>query len=184
MQKYNKKKEEMTIGMKIRPIFQTSEEQIEEMLESLEEARKHFEGEEEEEEENRCNVCGRPISELKPFSGFDNPFDSFFNGYFNGAFLVKNYRPTGPHNEEAERELKEYDETEYVKSKKGEKFMTFDDWLLTKYEKQEAEYMSFCTQAHSLIGSSWECRDCILLDEDGYFDKRWKRYKDMKNQNE
>lgn len=49
----------------------------------------------------RCQVCGKNISELKPFGG---PVDPLV-GDFSGEPLVRRWRPEGPYNPEAQKSM-------------------------------------------------------------------------------
>jgi hypothetical protein len=55
-------------------------------------------------------------------------------------------------------------------------------WLITKYGKEKAEQFSLSLQAYGLTGASWECRDCIFLDLDEYFEKHRQRYQEHGNE--
>jgi hypothetical protein len=113
-------------------------------------------------EDGRCDVCGRHISELKPFGGPGDPLV----GDFTGEFLVKRGRPAGPYDEEAE---KAWDEAEKA---------THDDplpWFIAKFGKEKGEDLYWAGQLYGCVGKSWECRDCIVLDLDEYFEKIKKR---------
>jgi rubredoxin len=90
-------------------------------------------------EDHRCEVCGRHVSELKPFGGAGDPLV----GDFTGAFLVKKFRlmalPL------TEKQLNHY---------------------RIKYGDEAADiYLS----AMSAVSASWECRDCIVLSTEKYF---------------
>jgi hypothetical protein len=50
--------------------------------------------------DGRCNVCGKHITELKPFGGPGDPLV----GDFTGELLVKTWRSAGPYDEEAEKQ--------------------------------------------------------------------------------
>jgi hypothetical protein len=112
--------------------------------------------------DDRCDCCGRHIRELKPFGKAGDPLI----GDFNGEVLVKKWRPTGPYDKEAEMATTEaekyYEET-------GCKDPL--EWLIKKYGKQKGEKLDYLKSLYSQMGSSWECRDCIVLDTDEYFEK-------------
>jgi len=110
-----------------------------------------------------CDVCGRHMSKLKPFGGPGDPLV----GDFSGELLVKTWRPAGPHDEEAEKALKE-----------AEHAVPSDplSWLIAKYGTEKAEEIDFITGAYDCVGESWECRDCIVLGLDEYFETLNKRY--------
>jgi hypothetical protein len=93
-------------------------------------------------QDRRCEVCGRHISELKPFGGTGDPLV----GDFTGAFLVKKFRTLAPRF--ADEQLHDYKK---------------------KYGDEPADIYK---QAMNTVGASWECRDCIVLSAERarYFD--------------
>ena len=113
-------------------------------------------------ETGRCQCCGRHISELKPFGKAGDPLV----GDFDGALLVKIWRPMGPYDEEAEEAM---NEAQKCYQKDG--YEDSLDWMIDKYGKEKGERLNFTAQCHACTGSSWECRDCICLDDDQYFEK-------------
>ncbi len=117
--------------------------------------------------DGKCHCCGRHISELKPFGGPDDPLV----GNFSGAFLVKIFRPFAPYDEEAGRALQE------AKSRyKEEGFKDEFDYLIHKHGPEEGKRLSHIIECYSQSESSWECRDCVVLDEDEWFEKHDQRY--------
>ena len=117
--------------------------------------------------DGKCDCCGRHISELKPFAGPGDPFV----GDFTGALLVKMFRPFGSFDEEADRTYKE------AKSRyKEEDFKDEFEYLIHKHGPEKGEELSIRIQYYSDIGSSWECRDCVVLDEDEWFEKHDQRH--------
>lgn len=120
-------------------------------------------------EDGRCDCCGRHIGELKPFGGPGDPLV----GDFTGALLVKMFRPFGPFDEEADRACQE------AKSRyKEEGFGNGPDYLIHKYGPEKGEELSGRISCYSQFGSSWECRDCAVLDESEYFEKYDQRYRE------
>jgi hypothetical protein len=111
--------------------------------------------------DGRCDCCKRHISELEPFGGPGDPLV----GDFNGACLVKTLRPTGPYDEEAVTAMDEAQEKS--KDPLG--------WLVDKYGKEKGEKLGLIAMAWGQVGSSWECRDCIVLDYDEYFENLQER---------
>jgi len=93
-------------------------------------------------QDRRCEVCGRHISELKPFGGRGDPLV----GDFTGAFLVKRFRTMA---------LRLTDEQ-------------MDDYR----KKHGDEHADLYDEAMSTVGASWECRDCIVLSGGDYFKKK------------
>jgi len=112
--------------------------------------------------DDRCQCCGKHISELKPYGGPGDPL----RGDFSGATLVKNYRPFAPHNEEAEKAVEEAEACCGV-----EDYDAVNQWLINKYGREKTEEFWSAIEASSLIEKSWECRDCFCLYEDEYFEK-------------
>ena len=49
------------------------------------------------------------------------------------------------------------------------------------YGKEKCERYLFIVEVFSQAGSSWECRDCIVLDEDEYFEQLEKTYSTQEN---
>jgi hypothetical protein len=111
-------------------------------------------------DDGRCEVCGRSLDKLKPFGKAGDPLV----GDFDGELLLKNWRPEGPYDEKGE---KAFDE---ARKRCGDEDPV--EWMIEKYGREEGDRLSFSAMAYGQIGSSWECRDCIILDHDGYFEKR------------
>ena len=109
-----------------------------------------------------CQCCRRHISELKPFGGPDDPLV----GDFSGAMLIKIWRAFGPF---CEKEESAYKEAQMRFEKEG--FLDPMAYLVDKYGPEEAEKISLTVEAYGCVGSSWECRDCVLLDQNEYIEK-------------
>ena len=116
--------------------------------------------------DGRCECCGRHISELKPFGKSGDPLV----GDFDGDYLVRRWRPDGPYDEEAEAAMEEA-ETCY----RDEGFDDPLDWMIVKHGKEAGERLYFKAQLYGSTRKSWECRDCVVLDEEEYFEKLWGR---------
>ncbi len=112
--------------------------------------------------DGRCDCCGKHISELKPFGGPGDPLE----GDFTESLLVKTYRPLGPYVEEAEKALREAER--YYKS---DGFDNEFEWMIDKYGGKKGEELSAADFYHHKVLSFWECRDCVVLDMDEYFEK-------------
>ena len=113
-------------------------------------------------EDRRCQCCGRHISELEPYGKAGDPLV----GDFNGELLVKGFRRVGTYDEEAELAVSE---AERCYETDG-----FDDsleWMIDKFGKKKAEELCFKSDAYNCVGASWECRDCICLSTNEYFEK-------------
>jgi len=119
-------------------------------------------------EDARCMCCGRHLDELTPFGGPGDPLV----GDFNGALLIKKYRRTGPYDEEAQEAVKEAQE-----NCTSEDYEDVLKWLVEKHGKEKGERFEFSVEAYEQIGSSWECRNCAVLNTDEYFAKLEERYR-------
>jgi hypothetical protein len=128
-------------------------------------------------EDGRCDCCGRHISDLNPFGGPGDPLI----GDFTGKLLVKGYRSIGSGSFDEEEENDDNDDTEaekvFEEAQRCYEASGFDnplDWIIDKYGEKEATKFEFDMACHCSSGyftDSWECRDCILLDDDEYFEK-------------
>jgi hypothetical protein len=114
--------------------------------------------------EEICDCCLRHISELKPFGGPGDPLV----GDFTGRLLVKNYRPDGPYDEAAERLFGEA-ESRFIE----EGFADVFAYLQNKYGEEEGNNIFFRASFSCGISSSMECRDCFVLKEEEYFEKKF-----------
>jgi hypothetical protein len=114
--------------------------------------------------DGKCDCCGRHISELEPFGKAGDPLV----GDFEGALLIKKWRPAGPYDEEAEKALFQADKCLSDAGRKGEDPI---HWMVKVYGKEKGEKLYWSAMAYAATGSSWECRDCAVLDEDEYFEK-------------
>ena len=114
--------------------------------------------------DRRCECCGKLADELKPFGKAGDPLV----GDFDGAKLVKSFRNLFPHIKELDKQIKE------LKSQKG-----WDNLELAN--KELYDKLSFYTQAITTISSSWECRDCIILDDEEYWETMKKRRPNAKH---
>lgn len=137
--------------------------------------------------DGRCYVCGKNINELKPFGGPRDPLV----GDFTGNLLVKTFRPICPYDEEAYRAMKEYEKECVIKSKQpiGEGLSLVEheeredalEWFVKKFGKGKGEQLFWTAHGCGSGGSSWECRDCIVLDDDEYFERLRQRSKENEN---
>jgi hypothetical protein len=108
--------------------------------------------------DRKCECCRRHIRELQPF-------DETHGEHCNGKYLIRTFRRDAPYNEEAERAVDEAEE--HCTEIDGGPY----EWMIAKYGKKKGEILYVLGQASSTSGASWECRDCIILDEDKYFEK-------------
>ena len=125
--------------------------------------------------DGRCDVCGRHMSELKPFGGPGDPLV----GDFTGELLVKKFRYDWPPDEEAERAWDEAARA-YPELAGGGDLLS---WLMDKYVEEKGRWMYAYEACHRPgVSKSWECRDCIVLDDDEYFGKLDQRYQEHGNE--
>ena len=127
--------------------------------------------------DGRCDVCGRHMSELKPFGGPGDPLP----GDFSDELLVKRFRPDFRLPDEIREVNKRARKEEGIRSRDD-----FESWLIANYSEGERKRLkgilemweeAGCKQ----VGKSWECRECIVLDDDEYFEKRNQRCQEHGN---
>ena len=103
------------------------------------------------------------MNELKPFGGPGDPVA----GDFSGELLVRTYRANLPTDLEAEKAWEEAS-----KSLKGAtQGKDFLPWFIANYGEEKGKSLYEYGVVGQTISASWECRDCIALDEDEYFEK-------------
>lgn len=110
--------------------------------------------------DGKCEHCGKHISELRAFGGKGDPLV----GDFTGAKLLKTFRGMAPIVRDKEFVLLS---KEYEDNKKDWK--TFEKELIKIVGTKRAEQLIMHDQVANTIGASWECRDCIILDDIEYF---------------
>ncbi len=118
-------------------------------------------------EDRWCDCCGRHINELTPFGKAGDPLV----GNFDGALLVKKWRRTFPYNEQAEKAFKH---VEKIMEEEGHAGEDPEGWMIKIYGKEKGQQYLNAVYAYGCIGSSRECRDCAILDEDEYFERLFK----------
>jgi hypothetical protein len=121
-------------------------------------------------DDGRCEVCGRHLSELTPFVGL------------TGEVLVKNFRPDFPLPDEIREVNKRAKKEESIRSKDD-----FDSWYIANYSEDERKRLyeileEWREMGCDQVGKSWECRDCFVLDDDEYFERREQRYEEHANE--
>lgn len=114
-----------------------------------------------------CNCCGRSLNELEPYGKSGDPLE----GDFYDALLVKRSRPLDPPDEEAERIYEEF----YGDCKTGQDREKAREKMVQRLGEKEAERIKLSVQLANTWASSWECRDCIVLDTDEYYEKKESR---------
>jgi hypothetical protein len=107
--------------------------------------------------DGRCSCCKRHITELKSFGKAGDPLV----GDFDGAFLVKRFRTDAPYNEVIQKIYDKFFENCQTESEHEQA----EERLVMKYSKKLANNIIKWALISGSIGSSWECRDCICLDE-------------------
>ena len=117
--------------------------------------------------DGRCAVCGRHVSELKPFGGPGDPLD----GDFSGELLVMRWRHICRYDEMVKAAEKAWQEAEKSVPDQEDPF----SWLISKYGEDEAISIFSSLETHALTVPRWECRDCIGLSDDEYFEAIDKR---------
>lgn len=118
--------------------------------------------------DGNCQCCGRHISELKPFDGAGD----FFLDDFDGAYLAKKIRPDGPYDEEAEVVSQAAFECY-----ENDGFDNPLDWMIEKYGKEKGEGLFYRAMSYGTARSSWECRNCFVLDTNEYHETLHQREK-------
>jgi hypothetical protein len=76
--------------------------------------------------------------------------------------LLKQFRPCGPYDEDAEIAAWEANKHEDPLA-----------WLIDKYGEDKGKRFYYIEMAHACIMASWECRDCIGLGTNEYWQKRY-----------
>jgi hypothetical protein len=105
---------------------------------------------------SKCYICDKDENELKSFGGPGDPLV----GDFTGQKLVKVYRALyeGPEIDEYEQILDEYTS----EAQPGDIWKDNINELEAKYGHEKVDKAFNYDQAKSTVGSSWECRDCII----------------------
>ena len=117
--------------------------------------------------DGNCECCGKNVNDLKAFGGAGDPLV----GDFSGAKLVKTFRAMGGHNKVADEKIAKI--TEKLESELGQdNWDKFEEMMIEEYGKEETENLFFYMQITDTISASWECRDCIVLNDEDYFKKR------------
>ena len=118
--------------------------------------------------DGKCDCCGKHISELKPFGKAGDPLV----GDFDGEVLIKKFRLSGPYDENAEKAVGEA--LAFLKDSGCEDADPLP-LMIEKYGKTKAERYYYTSMSFNQIESSWECRDCVCLDYNEYWDKVYER---------
>lgn len=123
--------------------------------------------------DDRCEVCRKHTSKLKPFGGREDPLVD----ELRGEILVMTWRPDGPYSKEAQKAWKE------AKRAVGNVSESDDllRWLTTRYGKRKGKRLYDLRRVRRRSWASWECRDCIVLSDDEYFEKLKQGYDEHAN---
>ncbi len=117
--------------------------------------------------DGRCEVCGRHMRELTPFGSPGDPLV----GDFTGELLVKRFRPDFPLPDEIREVNKRAKKEESIRSQDD-----CDSWFIANYGEDELKkldkiFEEWQEAGFNQVGKSWKCRNCIVLDNDEYFEK-------------
>ena len=113
--------------------------------------------------DEKCEVCGKTLDELKPFGKAGDPLV----GDLDGALLVKTFRRMAPLDKEVDQIIEEFcggckTQKDYDKAQ---------EMMVKRYGEEKTDDIVGYAQLMSTVSASWECRDCICLDSDEYFEK-------------
>ena len=108
--------------------------------------------------DRRCDCCGRDRTQLKPFGKAGDPIKKDFSG----KYFVKTLRLEGTFNKEALKAMIEFKEQDS---------RDLYAWLLTKYSKKKSYKLYHDIMAYAWCNNNWQCRDCVVLSNDEYFEK-------------
>jgi hypothetical protein len=125
--------------------------------------------------DGRCECCGRHISELKPLGKARHPIF----GDVGGALLIKRWRKLSPHDARPKIVHGEM----FVKWPAGTILENGMRYLIEQSGDGQAEEIRlYHFSGENKVGASWECRDCLDLDEEEYFERlRQRRKQEVEN---
>jgi hypothetical protein len=118
---------------------------------------------------DRCDCCGRHISELTPFNKNDDPLV----GECDGELLMITRRRLTAYDEKAE---KAYDHVKKLMEKEGQANDCPSKWFKKIYGEELGGRYSITVEAYRQVDYVMECRDCVELDEEEYFEQIRKTY--------
>jgi hypothetical protein len=113
--------------------------------------------------DGRCKCCGRHLSNLSPFGKAGDPLEEDFEG----ALLVITSRPELP---EPNAEIQEIGELYFGSCKTRSDYARAIRRLDEDYG-EDAQGITYWLEGASYLRFSWECRDCIVLTNDEFFEK-------------
>jgi len=105
----------------------------------------------------RCECCGRHLSELRPFGKAGDPYVRDCDG----ALLVKRWRSFG----RPDKEVETIDENYLCR---GRAVPSYD-----KTGQMIAAHLIIADPKLGAVLASWECRDCIVLSAEEYYEKKY-----------
>ena len=106
----------------------------------------------------RCDVCKKLVSELKPFGC---PGDPLVNDH-TGELVVERWRPFVLLNQKAANAWV------HALIQAGDNLLS---WFVERYGEEDGNELYGLAQDMDGSGS-WECRDCIVLEDEEYFEKK------------
>jgi hypothetical protein len=118
---------------------------------------------------DRCDCCGRHISELTPFDKTDDPLV----GDSDGELLMMTRRRLTAYDEEAE---KAYNHVKKQMKKEAQENDCPSKWFKKIYGEELGGRYSITVEAYRQVDYGMECRDCVLLEGDDYFEQLEKTY--------
>jgi hypothetical protein len=110
--------------------------------------------------DGRCNCCGKHLSELKPFSVMSEASKPGLEE----VLLVKNVRPLAPLNKQLDRTLKEF----FGDCLNAEDEEIAEERLIEVFGSKFADDLRSYYDASTLAISSWECLECLSLDNETF----------------
>jgi hypothetical protein len=118
--------------------------------------------------DGKCDCCGKHLNELKPFSvvGHASGVD------IEEALLVKKFRRMAPPDEEVDKIIEEF----FGGCLNDEDEKNAEERLIEVYGKENAENLLLYVSASSCVTANWECRECMALDTESYFEMQASRY--------
>ena len=125
-------------------------------------------------EDGRCDCCRRDFSELTPF----RKTGDLLVEDFDGELLIKTFKAIGKYDEQ---DRKAWKRVEKIMEKEGCARDGPLDWMIKIHGKEKGEQHLYAVGLYSQVGSSWECRDCVVLDEKEYFEQLEKTYSNYKS---
>ena len=116
-------------------------------------------------EDGCCNCCDRHVKELKQHVNADDSLP----GDFGRKLFVKRYRRSTPYDEKAEKAYKRAKRQIKKEGKSGDDPLVM---MIRIFGKEDGEKFYWSYQSFNKIDINWECRDCGILNEDEYFERK------------